>query len=42
MNAILIAKIVNGKLTQAFPCDMCKKLLIKQGFTKMLNIDKFF
>jgi deoxycytidylate deaminase len=34
---ILIVKIVNNQLVQAYPCEMCKKLLLKKGFEKMLN-----
>jgi len=36
---ILIVKVVNNILVQAHPCDMCKKLLLKKGFDKMLNYD---
>ena len=40
MAYFLVVKINNGKIEQAFPCDMCAKLMIKQGFKKMLNINK--
>lgn len=40
ISCILIVKIVNGTLVQAYPCDMCKKLLLKKKLDKMLNYDR--
>lgn len=42
MAMILIVKLVDNKLVQAFPCDMCTKLLLKHGFNKMLNYNHLF
>ncbi len=35
-----IIKIKNNQIQQALPCDMCKKLLLKYGVTKICNISR--
>lgn len=38
--SVVIIKIINNKVEQAYPCEMCKKLLLKYGIKKIINIDK--
>jgi deoxycytidylate deaminase len=36
---IYIGKINDGEITQAYPCDMCNKLLKKYGVKKICNLE---